>query len=366
MPHSSPKPALVVAVTDAFRTRGGIPRYNRMLLESARTFAAERGYSFSALSLSDAGHATAVQGCDGNKALLGSRLLGALGLRHGLLVLGHINLAPFLHLTSRLHRWRSAVVTYGIEVWGEVKPLRRSGLLCSDTVWSISNFTARHLVDIQGVRGDHIRLLPCSLSLEMEHALAARPVVPRAEDPLLLTVTRLGNTEQHKGVDTCIKAVSRLRSQFPGLKYDVVGSGPDVHRHRALAERLGVGDRVRFLGALPDAELIDAYRRAWVFALPSRKEGFGIVFLEAWAAGLPIVGCRAGGTPDVIEDTVSGYLVPYNDTEFLSDRFAQLFTMSQAERDTMARAGQERLRTRFSPVTFEKRTHELLSELAAA
>ena len=109
-----------------------------------------------------------------------------------------------------------------------------------------------------------------------------------------------------KNVATLLAAMTRLSNQ---AVLRVVGTGPDLARLELRARELGLGRRIEFLGHVAFDRLAGEYRRADIFCLPSLQEGFGIVFLEAMAAGLPIVAARAAAVPELVSDGESGILV---------------------------------------------------------
>jgi phosphatidylinositol alpha-1,6-mannosyltransferase len=144
----------------------------------------------------------------------------------------------------------------------------------------------------------------------------------------LLSVARL---TPHKGIDTAIRVVSRLRERFPDLGYAVVGSGDQLSNLKALAERMGVADRTRFLTALPDSDLPAVYNCAAVYLGLSRvtdqaAEGFGISLAEASASGVPVVAGRHGGIPEAVKDGETGLLVDAEDPEGVGRVLSQLLT----------------------------------------
>ncbi len=129
--------------------------------------------------------------------------------------------------------------------------------------------------------------------------------------PWLLTVARL---EWHKGIDAVIKALAGVRAAHPGTRYAVAGVGDRRPQLAQLARDLGLGDAVRFLGAVPDADLPALYNAADLYVGASRRhdllaEGFGISLVEASACGLAVVGGRSGGVPDAVRDGETGILV---------------------------------------------------------
>jgi glycosyltransferase involved in cell wall biosynthesis len=147
-----------------------------------------------------------------------------------------------------------------------------------------------------------------------------------------------------KDTRSLLAAVPRLRARHPDLTVRVVGGGPELPRLAALVERLGIGAGVRLLGPLPTDEAVrQEYRDATVFCLASRQEGFGMVLLEAMAAGLPIVACRSGAVPEVVTDGETALLVPPGDPEALAEALLALLADPDRRR-RMAEAGRERAR----------------------
>ncbi|MGH7608254.1 MAG: glycosyltransferase family 4 protein [Gemmatimonadales bacterium] len=133
--------------------------------------------------------------------------------------------------------------------------------------------------------------------------------------PWLLTVARL---EWHKGIDTVIRALPAVRAAHPGARYAVAGVGDRRPQLERLVAELGLGDAVRFLGAVPDADLPALYNAVDLYVGASRRhellvEGFGISLVEASACGLAVVGGRSGGVPDAVRDGETGILVDPDD-----------------------------------------------------
>jgi phosphatidyl-myo-inositol dimannoside synthase len=133
----------------------------------------------------------------------------------------------------------------------------------------------------------------------------------------LLTVARLS---QHKGVDIGIRVLAMLRERFPDLGYLVVGCGSERASLESLTRELGIANRIRFLGAVPDSELPAVYNLGEIYIglsriMPDRVEGFGISLSEAAASGLPAVASRTGGIPDAVHDGQTGLLVDPNNLE---------------------------------------------------
>ena len=132
-----------------------------------------------------------------------------------------------------------------------------------------------------------------------------------------------------KGVDLNIRAVSRLAAKYPDLKYLVIGGGSEASYLRRLACDLNLEGRVEFLGALPHNEVMEYMAAADVFSLPSWREGFGVVYLEAMAHGKPVIACEGEGIADVVDHGKTGLLVKPKDVESLAQ--AMDFLLSDPE-----------------------------------
>jgi phosphatidylinositol alpha-1,6-mannosyltransferase len=197
---------------------------------------------------------------------------------------------------------------------------RRRSLRLADGIVAVSRFTRDTLVERFDVPPDKIALIsngvdpgkfsprPRRPDLVARHALAGKQV--------LLTVGRL---YARKGMDRVIESLPLLRQTFPDLVYLVVGEGPYRQDLVSLASRLGVADRLILAGAVPDGELADYYALGDAFIMANRTlpdgdtEGFGLVFLEANACGVPVIAGQDGGSPDAVTDGVNGLVIDGND-----------------------------------------------------
>jgi phosphatidylinositol alpha-1,6-mannosyltransferase len=177
--------------------------------------------------------------------------------------------------------------------------------------------------------------------------------------PAILIVGRMWSSERGKGHDTLLAALPRVRERVAGAQLWIVGEGDDVARLEASARALGIFDAVRFLGGVSNRDLGRLYRSAGVYAMPSRQEGFGLVYAEAMWHGLPCIGSTSDAAREVIADARTGLLVPYNEPEATADAIATLLSDRElAER--MGRAGAEEARRRF---TYERFRNDLLAAI---
>jgi glycosyltransferase involved in cell wall biosynthesis len=156
---------------------------------------------------------------------------------------------------------------------------------------------------------------------------AIRPRDPAEETATILHVGRLVAV---KGAEYLIRAFALVAGRFPAAELAIIGDGPLKSSLQALARSLGVGERVRVLGALPHDQVLGWMRKAAMLVLPSvrtgtgRVEGLGMVLLEAAACGVPAVGSRIGGIPEGIADGQTGFLAPEKDPPALARAIADL------------------------------------------
>ena len=129
-----------------------------------------------------------------------------------------------------------------------------------------------------------------------------------------MTVARLHPGDIYKGVDITIQALPEILKTCPQVKYLVIGRGNDQPRLAQLARDLGVADRVVFAGFVPNEALVDHYRLGDVYVMPS-QEGFGIVYMEAMACGVPVISGLGDGSADPLQDGRLGWQVPHRDPQ---------------------------------------------------
>lgn len=167
-----------------------------------------------------------------------------------------------------------------------------------------------------------------------------RPVERAVIAPVVLSVAR---QYRRKDTRTLLEAFVRVRERFPAASLRVVGGGPELPALRDRAAELRLEGAVAFLGEVPQDESVRReYLAADLFCLPSLQEGFGIAFLEAMAAGLPIVATRAAAIPEVVPDGEAGLLVPPRDPECLAEALVRVLGDADLRR-RLGEAGRRRV-----------------------
>jgi glycosyltransferase involved in cell wall biosynthesis len=217
----------------------------------------------------------------------------------------------------------------------EAKHARRA-----DCVITVSEYCAGRLAELYGVKTAVV--VPELIDLDQWRQLfkanpvASDPRDPRdARDARRFTVLSVCRFYPRKRLDVLLRAVALLRDDIPQLEVRIVGGGPEYQRLRRLSSELRVEWAVRWVGDASLNQLAAEYNRSDVFCLPSVQEGFGIVFLEAMAAGKPIVAARAAAVPEVVRN---GILVQPEDPEALADGILRLYRDADL-RATLANAG---------------------------
>jgi len=275
-----------------------------------------------------------------------------MGVRSGRIVCGHVAQLPLAWAACRFSQRKSYyLVAHGIEVWRPFTFLERRALLGARLVLCVSEFTRRRLLEYCPVPEERTAVLPNALDPRLD---APAAVSAAAGPPVILAVSRLTIADSYKGIDHLIAAMPAVRAAIPDARLRIVGRGDALPSLQALADRLNLGHAVEFAGYINDSELHGEFARCRMFALPSEKEGFGLVYLEAMANGRPCLGARSGGVPEVITPE-TGVLVDYGDVPGLSAAI-----VSALSRDWPAEALLERART-FSYLRFKERFASLLS-----
>jgi len=243
---------------------------------------------------------------------------------------------------------RYVIFVHGIDLMSARTGSRGRALGLARRLLVNSEFTAETLCTQRPDLEDRTRVVPLCIDparVRAWEASAAEP--PPAREPAALIVGRMASEERGKGHDDLITAWPEVRRRAPDAELWVVGGGDDVERLRARARESGVDEAVRFLGRVPDSELSALYRRASLFVMPSRQEGFGLVYAEAMWHGLPCIGSTADAAGRVIDAGETGLLVPYGDVRAIAETVTALIGDSDRAR-RMGEAGRCQALRQFS------------------
>ena len=234
--------------------------------------------------------------------------------------------------------------------------ITRFGIERSNGVTAVSEFLKRMTIEEFQVRMP-IHAIPNFVDLSVyspNRAYRDRSAFARPGEKILLHIS---NFRPVKRVMDVVRILERVNREVPAVLL-MVGEGPERASAQALARRLNLQDRVRFLGTQEGVEEIAGI--ADVFLLPSELESFGLSALEAMACGVPVVGSDAGGLPEVVKHTETGFLLPVGDVEGMASRTIEILKDEERRRE-MGRAGRLRAESLFGAeriVTEYERAYE--------
>ncbi|MEM7556829.1 MAG: glycosyltransferase, partial [Cyanobacteria bacterium P01_A01_bin.84] len=255
-----------------------------------------------------------------------------------LVISSHLNFTLAAYWLKKLTGIPYWTVAHGIEAWD----IQNSGLRKSfyhtdlnktlheaDKILAVSNFTRDRLITEQNIKPEKISILPNTFDASRFQVLSKpKYLLERyrlhAEQPVILTVARLGENEGYKGYDKVLQAIPHIRQTIPDVHYIIAGKGKDKARVEQLITQLELQDCVTLAGFVPDEELRDHYNLCDVFAMPSKKEGFGIVYLEALSSGKPVLAGNQDGAVDAVSNGELGVLVNPDDVESIAKYLVQI------------------------------------------
>lgn len=346
---------------------GGAAHLGRVIGRALRRYASRRGLAFRGLHLpASDGHPA----LDGYTSFGGSRVrlaaaVAALQLpgrgRRRLIVFDHPGPARIQGWLPRPLRASYAIWVHGIDVWRELPSDLARALERADRVVTGSRTTVERAKPF----------LPAACRIEVVHpAIEAEgggvvdaALLERVGTGFALIVSRLPGSERYKGHDELLDAWPAVRERVPSARLIVVGDGADRGRLEARARELGLAEAVLFTGFVDAPTLAELYRRCALFVLPSRDEGFGLVYLEAMAAEKPCVALAGTAPAEFLAEGETGRLVTAGDGEALASALAGLFA-DPAQARRMGAAGRRRFERDFTRDAFDERFSALLDRLA--
>ncbi|WP_462264901.1 glycosyltransferase family 4 protein [Mucilaginibacter sp.] len=330
-----------------FSTTGGIQKMTRTLGYALQQLAGTHQFHFECWSLYDAPFALMPQYLPPQSfrgfANARIRFVWAnikAGRRTQVLILSHINLAMVGLLIKLVNpRCRIYLIAHGIEVWRPLSFVQKRLLKLCTRILCVSHFTQQQVQQLHQLPAGRTQVLNNALDpymhlpdrLEKPDYLLQRYGLD-AQHQLLFTLTRLASTEQYKGYEQVIKAVAQLKDAYPQLRYMLAGQydAAEEKRITRLIETHNLQRHVIVTGFIADKELTDHFLLADLFVLPSKKEGFGLVFIEALACGLPVISGNADGSADAVRNGELGHSINADSAEELEQAIARCLAQPPA------------------------------------
>ena len=358
-----------------FSTTGGIQKMTRTLAHSLHQVSVNNGWDFNLWSVYDTDADLLPQYLPKNNFKgFGSKLsfiIKALksAPQFDMVIISHINLAivgrAIKFINPKCKIW---LIAHGIEVWRQLSPGKTRFLKNCDKVICVSNFTKQEVITKHQVEParcevlnnvvDPFMKLPANFT-KPPYLLNRYGLVNNS--PVLFTLTRLNTAEQYKGYEQVIKVVSNLKHAFPAIKYVISGASDltEESRVKKIIAEYEVEEQVILTGFVNEDELADHFLMADLFVLPSRNEGFGIVFIEALACGLPVVCGNVDGSVDAIKNGALGRAVNPDDLTELETTLANC--LNEPFTDIMRKNLQEQCLHYFNEADYIKNLNQLLN-----
>lgn len=360
-----------------FSKTGGIERFNKCFLKALNDMD-ENGLTESFASSAYDNDADVkyfpqkkYRGFNANKSMFVAKSILA-ARRYDIIFLGHINMSVIGVMIKKLFPAKKVIlITHGIDVWRPLGGMKKTILQKANYIFSVSNFTKSKLIELHDVQEGRVVVFPNTIdpffaipgtvagidSLDGRYGLGKT-------DFVIYTLTRLSSTELFKGYDKVIEALGQLRKERSDFRYVIAGKYDEKEKQRidALITQHQLNGKVILAGYIDEKELIDHYMMADLYVMPSKKEGFGIVFIEALVCGLPVVAGNADGSVDALLNGELGTLVNPDSTTEIKNAIVQHIENKSRTSE------QERLNIRQKTLdnfSFEKYTHRLEEFIAS-
>jgi phosphatidylinositol alpha-1,6-mannosyltransferase len=338
-------------VTDAFGGWGGIAQYNRDFLEALIVCRVVSSITVIPRHAPDAVLPPAgIEQVEPRSSRIAYTLFAlrtAFTSPFNVVFCGHLHMAPLAVAIAAVARASLIVQMHGIEAWPRPTWLQRASIRAADLVLCVSRHTRGRVLSWAEIAPERVVVLPNTVgeSFNPGDGSALREEWGLESKKVLLTVGRIDARERYKGHDRVIKAIPKLLADDHDVVYVIIGEGDDRSRLERLAHELGVADRVRFTGGCATETIVEAYRMADLFVMPSTGEGFGIAFLEAMACGTPALGLTVAGARDALADGELGTAVSEAD---LPAAISRLLSRPKTASQELAAA----VRARFGRAAF--------------
>ena len=274
----------------------------------------------------------------GNKLSFGIQSLIE-GFKSEVLILSHVNLLLFGYIIKLLFPSKKLFLfAHGIEVWEKFSTRKMKWLRKCDAIICVSSFTKEKMISLHGIEERKCAVVnncldpllqPAKLETKSENLLGKYKI--SRDSTVLLTLSRLSSHDRPKGYDKVLKAVSELKIQFPSLVYMIAGKY-DAAEKLWLDKMIAAKDlqsSVVFTGYVADEELADHFRLADMYVMPSTKEGFGIIFIEAMYYGLPVIAGNKDGSTDALANGKFGLLVDPNNQKKITEAIRKVIVNRQ-------------------------------------
>jgi phosphatidyl-myo-inositol dimannoside synthase len=334
-----------------FATTGGIEKVSRVVGKSVYEFGIEENVAVQVLSMHDK-HSVAYnnlyfptelyKGYGVRKFRFMARAIWQ-GRKSRVILMSHVNLLLAGWLIKLISpKARVVLLAHGIEVWGKMNPIKRRMLQCCDEIISVSEFTRQQLVHLHKADPKHCSVINncldpfLPLPQNVAHTSDLRKRYGFAEtDKILFTLSRLSARERYKGYDMVMEALTEIDKD---VKYLIAGSYDQEEKEfiESLIRRFGLEGRVILAGYVAEAEVAQHFAISDCYVMPSVKEGFGIVFIEAMYYNVPVIAGNSDGSVDALRNGEFGLLVDPLNVEEIREGIRAVLSNPDKRKPTQA------------------------------
>ena len=352
---------------------GGIEKVNRAIVKALNDFISEDVLNANSISCYDDNTDKKYDLYNIHTCCFGSKLnftIKAIKMAKNadIVLVSHINLA-FVGILIKFFypKIKIGLMTHGIEIWDGQSIHKKYFLNICSRLLAVSRFTAEKLKSVHGIKSVKIHVLSNCLDpyfeiptiFEKPNYLLDRYNL-QTNQPVLLTITRISSRDKYKGYDTIIDIIAELKNEFPTIKYLLAGSSDESERIRIrnLINLRNLTNDILLPGFINEQEIIDHFLLADTFVMPSKKEGFGIVFIEAAACGTTVIAGNKDGSVDALLEGKIGELVDPDDKVMLKEtmRKTLIYKLSINKKKELSKITEENF-------SFKNYKSKLLNEL---
>lgn len=318
-------------ILSAFKFTGGLEKFNRAFMKALYDISSEQKFEMYVKSSHDELPDERYISKDNFKGFAGNKIKFALSClteakKMELVFIGHINLAPIAVMLKIINpKIKLILIGHGIEVWQQQKLYKKLLLKWADKILAVSNFTKNQIAKNNKIDENKILIFHNTLdpyfkipqNFKKPDYLLKRYGI-NEKTKVILSIARISQYEGYKGYDKVLDSLPSVINEIPNVKYILCGKYTDGEgkRLKDKAKQLSVEKDFLLTGFIKEQELTDHYLLADVFVLPSKKEGFGIVFIEAAACGASVIAGNQDGSVDALLNGKLGKLVnPENNNE---------------------------------------------------
>ncbi len=265
------------------------------------------------------------------------------GIRADVVILSHINLLSVAYLIKKFRpKTKIYLIAHGIEVWKKLPDAKLKALKKLDKIFAVSQFTkekiklenhiSEHKIEVLNNCLDPFYYFPTDFSKPIE--LLKRYQLKK-ENEVIMCLSRLSSSEKYKGYDNVIKILPNLIEKNPHLIFVLAGKADEEEYQRLeqLISEYKIGNYVKLIGFIDEAEITDHFVLADIFVMPSKKEGFGMVYIEAMASGLKVIAGNKDGSVDALSNGKLGKLVDPDDLNQIEKALAELLAIPFSKKD---------------------------------